>query len=97
MGASGAVFAIFSAFHMLDPHAKFVIPVEGMFKEPGAYPGWAILAATVTVDQLLGFWLKSVNTAAHLGGVIVGVAGVWVWKDLWGRKSRVQEVRRLNR
>ncbi|KAF1817107.1 hypothetical protein P152DRAFT_453715 [Eremomyces bilateralis CBS 781.70] len=98
MGASGAVFAFLAAFHMLDPYAPFQVSLEGLFfKEPGVYPAWGLLATIVAADQVMGFFVKSMNTTAHLGGVIVGIVGVWVWKDLWGKKISGHEERRAQR
>ncbi|KAF1808815.1 hypothetical protein P152DRAFT_210155 [Eremomyces bilateralis CBS 781.70] len=98
MGASGAVFAFLSAIHMLDPYAPFQVSLEGLFfKDPGLYPAWGILATIVVFDQVVGFFVKSMNTTAHLGGAIVGVVGVWIWKDLWGRKISGHEERRAQR
>jgi membrane associated rhomboid family serine protease len=75
LGASGAVFGLLVAFAMMFPNTElqlyFVIPVKAKY-----------LVTAYTVFELYNGFFAHDNVAhfAHLGGLIVGVIIMLIWK-----------------
>ncbi len=71
VGASGAVFALGGALAILAPQIKvFIFPI------PAPLPLWvAVLGGFVILS-----FMPMVAWDAHLGGLVVGLAGGWIFK-----------------
>lgn len=69
VGASAAMFGLFAAYVMVNPHK----PILTLFPRPLA--AWKVLATYVALSLLaIGMdWVAGVAHLAHLGGVLVGV------------------------
>lgn len=71
VGASGAVFAVAGALTLLAPQMRvYVFPI------PAPIPLWV----AVLGGFLLMSFMPGVAWQAHLGGLIVGLAGAYFWR-----------------
>ncbi len=98
VGASGAIAGVLAAYLVLYPRAKVSVVIPwlwflGVFPVPAAFlivfwfllqllNGVAALGATTSVTQGIAFW-------AHVGGFIVGLLLVWVFRRPRRRGSTV--------
>lgn len=77
VGASGAIYGVLAAFAMIYPNRPLYI----MFIPVPVKAKWVVLGYAL-LEFSLGFGQVNDNVAhfAHLGGMIVGAAIVFIWK-----------------
>lgn len=79
IGASGSIYGLLAAYGVLFPNSYFYI----YFIMPIKAKWFVILYGLI--ELLTGIFLEdNVAHFAHLGGMIVGIVVIWLWK----RKNR---------
>ncbi len=78
VGASGAIFGLLAAFALLFPETEFVllfppIPIRAKYLVPILIVGELFLG-------IASGGQSNVAHFAHLGGAVVGLAAVWLWR-----------------
>lgn len=78
VGASGAIFGLLATFGLMFPETQFVllfppIPVRAKYMVP-------ILIALELFYGISNAGASNVAHFAHLGGALVGMAAVWLWR-----------------
>lgn len=91
VGASGAVYGILLAFGMIFPNEKmFVFPIPVPIKAKLFVIGYAV------IELLMARSNDGVAHYAHLGGMLVGLLILLVWKD-GGHGGPLDKLRKLFR
>ena len=91
VGASGAVYGILLAFGMIFPNEKmFIFPIPVPIKAKLFVIGYAIIELFMTKSN------DGVAHYAHLGGMLVGLIILLIWKDN-GQGGPLDKIRKLFR
>jgi membrane associated rhomboid family serine protease len=89
VGASGAVYGILLAFGMIFPNEKmFIFPIPVPIKAKLFVIGYAIIELFMTRSN------DGVAHYAHLGGMLVGLIILLIWKDN-GQGGPLDKIRNL--
>ena len=79
LGASGAIFGLLVAFGMLYPNAElYIMFIPVPVKAKYIIPVYILIELSLGVAQFEG---DSIAHYAHLGGALIGVILVKIWKD----------------
>ena len=91
VGASGAVYGILLAFGMIFPNEKiFIFPIPVPIKAKLFVIGYAVMELFMTKSN------DGVAHYAHLGGMLVGLIILLIWKDN-GQGGPLDKIRKLFR
>lgn len=88
LGASGSVWGITAAYMWLRRDDKFgFIFIPKQYQHQFEAKGWMFLVGFVIVDTVAGLRKKTIDLAAHLTGMCVGVISSALWEANGGRPN----------
>lgn len=89
VGASGGISGLLAFYAFRFPKARLGIRVWSRYSYAApwiTFPAWGGFVAWICL-QLVGVWqqmegISNVSSVAHLGGIVVGIAAWWLWRDI---------------
>ncbi|MDA7502303.1 rhomboid family intramembrane serine protease [Chitinophagales bacterium] len=82
LGASGAIFGVFSAFALIAPFARLsIFPIPGFYKAESVFKfALTLHVVMISLEFFMGIRLLPISWDGHLGGLIAGFALMSIWK-----------------
>lgn len=75
VGASSSLFGLLGAGFYLERHVKKKMIQQSDDKKPGS----SIYASMLIINIAIGFMIPQIDNAAHIGGLVIGVALSYAW------------------